>query len=107
MDLNAISKENKEYLAMNVGTMYRDSTRLAYEGNFQRVEETNGLYVCLEMKKKIDDILMGMRLEYAFIIRKEFLENKQGNWYLDYFSEEEYQLYKKAAIDEFLRCLYG
>lgn len=107
MNLYAISDENKEYLAMNVGTMYRDSVVLAKESSLQRVEELDGTYVCLEMKNKIDTILQTMRLEYAFIIRNEYLDKKEKNWYLQYFSKEEYEVYKKAAVDEFLRCLYG
>lgn len=107
MDLENISTQNKEFLIKNVGKMYRDSTQLAINRNTTRVEESNGLYVCLEMKFKIETILNELRLEYALIIQKEFLENKENEWYLEYFTKEEYSMYKKGAIDSFLHCLYG
>ena len=107
MNLNDISMQNKEKLVRNIGKMYRDSLQLAKSDAFSQVSEREGIYHCLELRYKIERIMNDLRLEYAFIIQKEFLEENSGNWYEKYLSQEEYSLYRVGAIDEFLHCLYG
>ncbi|NBK96443.1 MAG: hypothetical protein EOM50_00215 [Erysipelotrichia bacterium] len=107
MNLDEITVQNKEKLVKNIGVMYRDSLCLVKNDAFSSVSEKEGVYHCLTLKTKVDHILKGLRLEYAFIIQKEYLEENKGKWYATYLSEEEYQLYKNGAIDAFLHCLYG
>lgn len=40
-----------------------------------------------------------------FIIEKEIIEGKTGNWYLEYFSAPSYYRHRKKAYEIFLRCL--
>lgn len=107
MNLDGISMQNKEKLVQNIGVMYRDSLRLAKNDAFSQVSEKEGIYHCLELRYKIEAIMQDLRLEYAFIIQKEFLEENSGRWYEKYLNDEEYQLFKIGAIDAFLHCLYG
>lgn len=107
MNLNDISMQNKEKLVKDIGVMYRDSQQLAKSDAFSRVSEKDGVYHCLELKHKIERIMQNLRLEYAFIIQKEYLEDNKGKWYTKYMDEEEYKMFKNGAIDAFLHCLYG
>lgn len=106
MNVYMVNDIDKERLVFNAMKMYKDSIALLYE-DVGKVHEGKGIYSCLSMKDKIERILETMRLEYVYIIRREFLEGLQGKYYENYFSDEEYLLYKKGAIDSFLHCLYG
>lgn len=106
MDFTTIDNINKEMLIANVGKMYRDSKQIASE-SVLCIKEEEGVYSCLKVKDKIDRILQDMRLEYAYIIQKDFLEVSDEKWYVPFFSEEEYKLYRKGAVDSFLHQLYG
>lgn len=104
--IEGISEENKEVLIKNIGKMYQDS--MASIKSIQGViKEENGIYINLRMKEKIDGVVGNLRLEYAIIIQREFLDGACENWFEKYFSVEEYNMYKKGAIAEFLHCLYG
>lgn len=107
MNLNDISMKKKEKLVENIGVMYRDSLQLAKSDAYSRVSEEEGIYHCLELRYKIEKIMQDLRLEYAFIIQKEYLEENTGKWYSKYMDEDEYEMFKIGAIDAFLHCLYG
>lgn len=106
MDFTMVDDENKEKLVVNIGKMYRDSKQIASE-SVMCVKEEEGVYSCLKVKDRMDSILRDMRLEYAYIIQKDFLEVSDEKWYVDFFTEEEYRLFRKEAIVAFLRMVYG
>ncbi len=106
MNIYTVSEYDKEKLVTNAIKMYKDSLLLLNDDS-GRINENMGVYSCLSMKDKVEHILEGLRLEYAYIIRREYMESSVGNYYQQYFSEEEYIMYKKGAIDSFLHCLYG
>lgn len=104
--IEGISEENKEVLMKNIGKMYQDSL-ISIKHEQGVIREENGVYINLRTKEKIDEIVESLRLEYAIIIQREFLDGACKNWFEKYFNEEEYKMYKKGAIAEFLHCLYG
>ncbi len=106
MNIYTISDDKKEKLVVQLCQSYRDCEQLRYDDQMFVKEKIN-VYACLSLKGKIDHILEEMRLEYAYIIRREYIALERAGYYEQYFSASEYILYKKEAIDSFLHCLYG
>lgn len=107
MDLNHMNFKEKQSLVKRIAKKYRDAKLLLrQQPSLWEMKQENHAD-CIRFCRKMDQILMAMRLEYAFIIQKEFFEEKDENWYQNYFSEEEYKMYKKGAVDTFLHCVYG
>ena len=58
-----------------------------------------------------DDLTLGVTIvkmldeEDRFIIEKEVVEGKRGNWFLGYYSPASYYRHRNRAYSNFLRCL--
>lgn len=105
--LEMIKEEDQVLLVQNIGKMYRESLAELENEKKDQIREEQGFYLSLSVKEKVDEIVQNLRIEYAIIIQREFLEEKSKNWYEKYFTLEEYNMYKKGAIHSFLHCLYG
>lgn len=53
----------------------------------------------------IDCTLKDCGRDTRCIIRHEYLENSEPNWYKKFFSKSAFYRLKKAAINEFIHCL--
>jgi len=53
----------------------------------------------------IENVIESLDERERFILEKEVLEGKTGNWYLEYFSMPSYYRLRRKAYSEFLRCL--
>ena len=53
----------------------------------------------------IENVIDSLEEDDRFIIEKEVIEGKRGNWYLDYFSASSYYRHRNRAYMNFLRCL--
>ncbi|MEG0823324.1 MAG: hypothetical protein RR929_02600 [Erysipelotrichaceae bacterium] len=101
-----LRNQQKQDLLINMGYLYqKEKLSLALrEANI--VFEEEGTYLHKDLIKKIELILNSMRVEYALVIQKEYLENNHVDWWKCYYSKATYEAMKSRAIDVFLSCLY-
>lgn len=107
MKLDNLTFKDKEALLMRVGRMYRNSVlKNKLHAEFI-VQEAESAYINLEVAGEINLILDHMPLDYARIIRQDFLEYRQRGWWKEYYTSSTYYRYKCKAMDTFLDCLYA
>ena len=107
LENNKMSYEAKLKLTAYMGEVYQKSKKrmdvydyvcsdnrnnLLYEG------DRNWIYV-------VDRCLKDCSASTRFIIRNEFLEKKNAEWYEKYFSRSVYYRLKKEAVEEFSHSL--
>jgi hypothetical protein len=55
--------------------------------------------------RHVDSAIKMLDEEDRFIIEKEVVEGKRGNWFLGYYSPASYYRHRNRAYSNFLRCL--
>ena len=85
---------------------YIESKRIIKEAQENIIHPSREkLEACNLIVRHIDNVVESLDENDQFIIHKEVIEGKRGNWYLDYFSSTSYYRQRDKAYDNFLRCL--
>ena len=56
--------------------------------------------------KLLDMVLGAMDKEYSIILRNDYFESQDSNWWLYYYSRSTYYRLKGRAMDEFMEAMY-
>ena len=59
----------------------------------------------IKVVSHIDNVIEALDEDDRFIIEKEIVEGRKGNWYMEYFSASSYYRHRNRAYMNFLRCL--
>ncbi len=105
MNIYMINEEQKHILMIQAMHMYTESISSIEDDTVNQYGFD--VHHCLSMKQRVELILEELRVEYAYIITREYIKKEGGAYYLNYFDENDYLNHKKHAIDSFLHCLYG
>ena len=104
--------KQKELMVKRIGIDYKKIKYL--EGNSLMICEEEVGYLSLkkdmnyylDLKSKIDLILVHLDENISQFIYNEYLSNKSGNWWIYKYSRSTYYRIKHKAIDAFLEWWY-
>ena len=96
-----------EKIATYIGQIYRACRlRSDLRNCDQSVAEPHGTYAeDAKMVYLVERCLLECSKNTQLIIRKDFLEVPEKNWYVSYFSRSTYYRLKEKAVNEFVQCL--
>ncbi len=102
--MNGFKKQRFEIESLS--RSYIESKRIIKETEDNVINPGIGkLDRCLKIVRHIENVVDCLEESDQFIIRKEVIEGKRGNWYLDYYSSTSYYRLRSKAYENFLRCL--
>ena len=99
----SVKPAHMERVAMYIGALYRQSrirVELATHGAMYDMVSAQFQTDC-SFISRVDKALLACRSEYQKIIRKEFLEEHEENWYLKFYTKEAFRRKLKRALEEF------
>ena len=98
--------KKKRFEIETLSRSYIESKRIIRESEENVINPGFGkLDRCLRIVRHIENVVDCLEENDQFIIRKEVIEGKRGNWYLEYYSSTSYYRLRDKAYDNFLRCL--
>lgn len=107
LENNKMSYEAKLKLTAYMGEVYQKSKKRMDVYDYVCSDNRNNLlyegdrnWICV-----VDRCLKDCSASTRFIIRNEFLEKKNAEWYEKYFSRSVYYRLKKEAVEEFIHSL--
>lgn len=107
MITTALNYEEKVQLLTHLGKIYRKGN-LCKDFSFHGIiMESSGSYADIELASQIQIILSHMNPAHTEIIRNDFLDLQEANWYQNQYDDELYLQLKSDAMTQFLDCLYA
>lgn len=103
-----INDQDKNKIMKYIGSVYCRCCRRMEAAEFGGNAEQGHLTYSddLELIHLIDSTLLACEKNTRCIIRHDFLStNNEKDWYQDFYSRSSYYRLRRAAIDEFIRCL--
>lgn len=86
--------------------IYRKGAKQEETYLMQCVEEAQQRYYQRALKTDIDQILEQLPLDLVMILRNDFLEPIEKDWWRKRYAPPIYYRLKNIAIDAFFHCLY-
>ena len=97
--------KNMETIMSHLGFLYRKANlriKLAIYGNAYVMGSEAFLQDCCFVST-VDNIILSCSTESQTIIRRQFFEESEENWYEDFYSRETFRRHLFTAMVEFLR----
>ncbi|UUD35028.1 hypothetical protein NPA07_04445 [Mycoplasmopsis caviae] len=99
--MGLISHKDQSNIMQNILTMEKVNEE-AYKKISENEPEKSLLLTESRPKNKSKHILSIMKPQLAKIIREDFLNRSNKNWFKDFYSKNTYYKYRKQAVEEFL-----
>lgn len=104
--MSMLSWEDKNELLKYLGGLYQKEEFANRLRIVDIICEEEGKYMTSQLMDKINHIVSNMRYDLALIIKREYLNKNEHDWWKAYFSKQTYDMIKREALDTFISCLY-